>query len=113
MKNVIFANLIIFGLMVSSCKNNDKAGVVVSDKQEAIDSMKTVIEKQKVIDSMKIVAEKAKEKKEIIYVNRFVKENRSNSEQSVASTTTTKRKKGWSRAAKGADAGKREDRWRK
>lgn len=104
MKKVILTASISFGLLCTSCKNNDKAGVANNDKLETIDSMKTVIEKQKVIDSMNMEMVKIKEQKqkEVVVVNRIVESPRNAGSNT---TTTTTRRKGWSRAAKGAVIG--------
>jgi hypothetical protein len=85
---IVFTALVLF-----SCQNQQKVDINKA-KQAAIDSMKTEIQKQRIIDSMQTEIAKIENKKEIIVENK----------QSVA-PVTTKKKKGWSRAAKGAVIG--------
>ena len=105
MKNTILITAVLFGLLITSCKNRDTAAVANQEKLETIDSMKIVLEKQKVIDSMTTEAAKVKEKQQQVVVTRTVESPRNSSSSSTTTTTTTTRKKGWSRAAKGAVIG--------
>lgn len=96
MKNLI----IIFSLAITmySCKDTaDQAKVVEEDKQAVIDSMNVVLEKQKLelakqksIDSMQTLVQKEKNSRPVVM---------------HTTTTVTEKRKGWSRAAKGAVIG--------
>lgn len=97
MKNLII--IITLAFTMFSCKDTkDQALVVEEDKQAVIDSMNVVLEKQKMelaqqksIDSMQAIVESQK---------------RSNRVATTHTTTTVvEKRKGWSRAAKGAVIG--------
>ena len=94
MKNLFLTMTILGTIFFTSCKNTDKSGIVDSEKQLVIDSMKAVAEKQRIIDSMKIEAAKTEKEKEVIVVN-----------NAASPSSTTTKKKGWSGAAKGAVIG--------
>jgi hypothetical protein len=94
-------SLALIGLLLTSCKPQiaDKAGIVDDAKQVTIDSMKVEMAKQEVevakqksIDSMKVV---------------MSQQHQSSGRNTVTHTTTTvtEKRKGWSRAAKGAVIG--------
>ncbi|MGV9004624.1 YMGG-like glycine zipper-containing protein [Flavobacterium sp.] len=89
--------VILFSLFIISCKNTNDKVVVIDEKQEIIDSMKLEIEKNRIIDSMKTVEADNAKKREIVIVNQSTPQN--------VTPTTTKQRKKWSGAAKGAVIG--------
>jgi len=100
-RNTSFKTIVLLfttALLITSCKpNGNEAGVVDDSKEAAIDSMKIVMEKQKVelakqksIDSMKVIMDQHNSKQVT---------------STHTTTTVTEKRKGWSRAAKGAVIG--------
>jgi len=84
-----------------SCKPNaDAAGVVSNSKEEAIDSMKVVMEKQNVA----LAKQKSIDSMQAILNKQQVRSNRQTVVQS-APVAETRKRKGWSGAAKGAVIG--------
>ena len=95
--------LMLFSISVLtvSCKPNANDALVVEDKQASLDSMKVVIEKQnmelakqKSIDSMQTIVEQQKHMRQGVV-----------SHNTNTTTTVVEKRKGWSRAAKGAVIG--------
>ena len=91
-------SLALIGLLLVSCKpqTTDQAGVVDDTKQATIDSMNVVLEKQKI--------EMAKQKS-IDSMQNIVNSQRHSNVSTHTTTTVTEKRKGWSRAAKGAVIG--------
>lgn len=91
-------SLALIGLLLVSCKpqTTDQAGVIDDTKQATIDSMNVVLEKQKI--------EMAKQKS-IDSMQAIVESQKRSSVSTHTTTTVTEKRKGWSRAAKGAVIG--------
>lgn len=86
--------LILLSFAIFSCQNQGKIDIQ-KEKQASIDSMKVEIDKQKVIDSMNMEMAKVEKQKEVVIVNHTT----------TQASATPAKKKGWSRAAKGAVIG--------
>lgn len=85
--------LMLLSFAIFSCQNQGKIDIQ-NAKQASIDSMKVEIEKQKVIDSMNMELAKIEKQKEVVIVN-----------HTTQTAAEPAKKKGWSRAAKGAVIG--------
>ena len=93
-------------VLLTSCKNTtDKAAVMEDNKQAVIDSMKTqmakkesALAKQKSIDSMKVIMDRQHAQK-VTVVHDVA------GAPTTTTTTVVQKRKGWSRAAKGAVIG--------
>ena len=90
--------VIMFSFLILSCKNTEDKAIVIDEKQELIDSMKLQMEKNRIIDSMQTVEANNAKSREVVIVKQTSPANSTN-------TTTTKERKKWSGAAKGAVIG--------
>ena len=94
---VILMFLAITILSVSCKPSANEAGVTEESKQASIDSMKVVIDKQ----NAQIAKQKSIDSMQTIVNN----QNQARQVNSHTTTTVTEKRKGWSRAAKGAVIG--------